>query len=48
MRRVEESIEVEGSEVPVWIVDLGDLRRAKAEAGRAKDLDDLEHLPEPG
>lgn len=47
-RRVEESIELEGATVPVWIVDLADLRRTKAEAGRAKDLDDLEHLPEPG
>lgn len=45
--RTHESIPLDGSEVPVWLLSLRDLRIAKREAGRAKDLDDLEHLP-PG
>ena len=36
----------EGLEVPVWILGLADLRRSKREAGRPKDLDDLDHLPQ--
>lgn len=44
--RVHESIVVDGRQVPVWIVGLADLREAKREAGRPKDLDDLAHLPE--
>jgi len=43
--RIFEQITVGGQIVPVWIVGLGALRRSKAEAGRPKDLDDLEHLP---
>lgn len=31
----------------VWLIGLEDLRRAKAAAGRPKDLDDLENLPLP-
>jgi hypothetical protein len=30
--------------IPVWIIGIEDLRRAKRSAGRPKDLDDLEHL----
>jgi hypothetical protein len=44
-RRIHETIEVGGSRVQVWILGLADLRRSKADAGRPKDLDDLEHLP---
>jgi hypothetical protein len=43
--RVAEQITVGAQIVPVWIVGLEALRRSKAEAGRPKDLDDLEHLP---
>jgi hypothetical protein len=32
--------------VPVWILGLPELRRAKRHAGRPKDLDDLDHLPQ--
>jgi hypothetical protein len=46
--RVEESILVGEEQVPVAILSLEHLRRAKTEAGRPKDLDDLEHLPSPG
>lgn len=44
--RTHETIDVGGMQVPVWLLSLRDLRAAKREAGRAKDLDDLEHLPE--
>lgn len=44
-RRVREAIVVGGATVPVWILGLRDLRRSKEEAGRPKDLDDLQHLP---
>lgn len=44
-RRVIEPID--GLELPVAIVSLEDLRRAKAAAGRPKDLDDLANLPVP-
>ncbi|HEX6811353.1 MAG TPA: DUF6036 family nucleotidyltransferase [Planctomycetota bacterium] len=43
--RVQEQILVKGEQIPVSIVGLGELRRSKREAGRPKDLDDLEHLP---
>lgn len=44
--RVRETISVNGVSVPVWVLGLSDLRRSKREAGRPKDLDDLDHLPE--
>ena len=44
-RRVIEPID--GLELPIAIVSLEDLRRAKAAAGRPKDLDDLANLPVP-
>lgn len=44
--RVREAISVNGALVPVWVLGLSDLRRSKREAGRPKDLDDLDHLPE--
>jgi predicted nucleotidyltransferase len=34
-------------DVEVNLIDLADLRANKRAAGRHKDLDDLEHLPEP-
>lgn len=43
--RVQEQIVVDGKVVPVAILGLRELRRAKQEAGRPKDLDDLAHLP---
>jgi len=43
--RIRERIAVAGREVPVWILSLPELRRSKQEAGRPKDLDDLDHLP---
>jgi hypothetical protein len=43
--RVAEQITVRGASVPVWILGLDELRRAKRDAGRPKDLDDLDHLP---
>jgi hypothetical protein len=43
--RIRERLFMSGVEVPVWIMGLADLRRSKREAGRPKDLDDLEHLP---
>jgi predicted nucleotidyltransferase len=44
-RRVEERIEIEGEEpLPLHIIGLSDLLRAKRDAGRPKDLDDIEHL----
>jgi hypothetical protein len=43
--RIRETITVSGASVPVWILGLSDLRRSKREAGRPKDLDDLDHLP---
>ena len=46
-RRVQESIQVSGKPVPVWIISLPDLRAAKLRAGRPKDLDDLAHLRQP-
>ena len=45
--RVQETIDVDGETVPVSIISLACLRKAKQEAGRPKDLDDLGHLP-PG
>lgn len=42
--RVHETISLDGETVPVWILALAELRKAKADAGRAKDLDDLDHL----
>lgn len=44
--RARESIAIRGATVPVWLLSLRDLRTAKRDAGRPKDLDDLEHLPE--
>ncbi len=44
-RRIKESITTPKGECPVWIVSLKDLRTAKEQAGRAKDLDDLQNLP---
>ncbi len=44
-KRVAERITLDGLTVPVWILGLSELRRSKVEAGRPKDLDDLEHLP---
>jgi hypothetical protein len=44
-QRVRETITVDGASVPVWVMSLPDLRRSKREAGRPKDLDDLDHLP---
>lgn len=44
--RVNDSIEVAGKPVPVSILGLHELRRSKQDAGRPKDLDDLDHLPE--
>jgi hypothetical protein len=44
--RVLETVEDgHGRKIPIAILGLAALRRAKAEAGRPKDLDDLEHLP---
>jgi len=34
-------------DIEINLVDLADLRTNKRAAGRHKDLDDLEHLPEP-
>ncbi|MBK9384278.1 MAG: hypothetical protein IPN34_05585 [Planctomycetes bacterium] len=48
--RIEESIELDGERIPVFILGLEHLRIAKRIAGRPKDLDDLAHLgeaPEP-
>jgi predicted nucleotidyltransferase len=44
--RIESHITVDGDRVPIAIIGLQDLRQAKREAGRPKDLDDLRHLPE--
>lgn len=44
-RRVSEEFSLGNSPVPVFLVSLTDLRRSKVEAGRPKDLDDLDHLP---
>lgn len=46
-RRVSETIVVAGAQVPISIIGLSDLRRSKMEAGRPKDIDDLDHLPGP-
>ncbi len=43
--RVDSQVSVGGVSVPVRFVGLGELRIAKQEAGRPKDLDDLAHLP---
>lgn len=43
--RVDASITIGGARVPVHFVGLRELRLAKQEAGRPKDLDDLQHLP---
>jgi hypothetical protein len=43
--RVDVSITVGGAVVPVRFVGLRELRLAKEEAGRPKDIDDLQHLP---
>jgi hypothetical protein len=42
--RVQESVTAGSLRIPVNIIGLDDLRRAKRSAGRPKDLDDLEHL----
>jgi hypothetical protein len=42
--RVEESLEVDGERIPIFILGLEHLRKAKRAAGRPKDLDDLAHL----
>jgi len=39
------SVPVDAMPVPVWIIGLAELKRSKREAGRPKDLDDLQHLP---
>ncbi|MFY9344811.1 MAG: hypothetical protein WAT39_20125 [Planctomycetota bacterium] len=44
--RVQSHLTIGGTRVPLHIVGLRELRRAKQEAGRPKDLDDLRHLPE--
>lgn len=44
--RIQEKVLVDGTEVPVYVLGLADLRRAKRQAGRPKDLDDLANLPE--
>lgn len=41
-------MQVRGQTVPVWLIDLSGLRQTKRDAGRPKDIDDLEHLPDPG
>jgi hypothetical protein len=46
--RIQESMQVRGQTVPVWLIDLSGLRQTKRDAGRPKDIDDLEHLPDPG
>ncbi|HEX5050833.1 MAG TPA: hypothetical protein VFZ65_03595 [Planctomycetota bacterium] len=43
--RVESFLTVDGDRVPFHVLGLEELRRAKQEAGRPKDLDDLQHLP---
>lgn len=43
--RVREHIECGGARIPVWVLDLANLRRTKQAAGRPKDIDDLNHLP---
>ena len=43
--RVQSHIMLDGVRVPLFIIGLQELRRAKQEAGRPKDLDDLQHLP---
>lgn len=44
-RRVEERLEIEGEEaLPFPIIGLSDLLKAKRDAGRPKDLDDIDHL----
>ena len=45
--RVREQIDHDGGKVPVWLLSLEHLRRAKEAAGRPKDRDDLEHLTKP-
>jgi predicted nucleotidyltransferase len=42
--RVHETVVMGSRSVPVWILGLEDLKRAKKSAGRPKDLDDLDHL----
>jgi hypothetical protein len=43
--RVRAEIPTDRGPMPVWIIGLAELRQAKVEAGRPKDLDDLGHLP---
>jgi hypothetical protein len=43
-RRVVETLRDAGVEVPFPIIGLEDLLQSKRDAGRAKDLDDIEHL----
>jgi hypothetical protein len=43
--RVDDHVDRGDERVVVRILGLDELRAAKREAGRAKDLDDLEHLP---
>lgn len=43
--RVRDRIVTASGAIPVSILGLAELRRSKQDAGRPKDLDDLEHLP---
>jgi hypothetical protein len=43
-RRVVESLHTAKGDVPLHIIGLGDLLQSKRDAGRHKDLDDIEHL----
>ena len=43
-QRIVETIRFSGDSVPVSIISLSDLIRSKRDAGRPKDLDDLQHL----
>jgi hypothetical protein len=42
--RVEESLDTGSGRVPIYVIGLADLIAVKSEAGRHKDLDDVEHL----
>jgi hypothetical protein len=43
-RRVVETLETDRGSVPLHIIGLSDLLQSKRDAGRHKDLDDVEHL----
>ena len=43
-RRVDEAIMLDADSIPVFIIGLDDLLRSKRDAGRPKDLDDLQQL----